>query len=345
MRLIDLRSDTVTEPTDAMRQAMANAPVGDDVYGEDPTVIQLEHEAAELFGKEAGLFVTSGTQGNLVALMTHCGRGDEILVGDKAHIFMYEQGGMSALGGIVPHIIPVQADGTLPLDLLQGAVRGNNIHFPRTRLVAVENTQGTVDGVALGVDYMNSVAEFAKRNALKFHVDGARIFNAAVACNVSVAELTAGADSITFCLSKGLCAPAGSILVGSKAFIDEARRTRKILGGGMRQVGILAAAGLISIREMRLRLHEDHANAALLAEGLSEIPGLRVTSQATNFVFFWLNEDAKLSPAEFQAALKEHNILISPYPGYERRFRCVTHYWITPERVNTVVNTVKQILS
>lgn len=345
MRLIDLRSDTVTEPTDAMRQAMANAPVGDDVYGEDPTVIQLQNEAAELFGQEAGLFVTSGTQGNLTALLTHCGRGDEILVGDKAHIFMYELGGMAALGGIIPKIIPVQDDGTLPLDLLQAGVRGDNVHFPRTRLVTVENTQGTVDGVALDAAYMHSVAEFARRNKLKFHVDGARIFNAAAACGVSVAELTAGADSVTFCLSKGLGAPVGSVLVGSRAFIEEARRTRKMLGGGLRQVGILAAAGLISIREMRLRLHEDHANAALLAEGLSEIPGIKVLSQATNFTFFWLNEDAKLSPAEFQAALKERGILFSPYPGYERKFRCVTHYWITPERVNTVVEAVKQVLA
>jgi threonine aldolase len=345
MRYIDLRSDTVTEPTDAMRQAMANAPVGDDVYGEDPTVIQLQQEAAELFGQEAGLFVTSGTQGNLVSLLTHCERGAEILVGDKAHIFMYEAGGMAALGGIVPHIIPVQPDGTLPLDLLQAGVRGDNIHFPRTRLVTIENTQGTVDGVPLSAEYMHSVAEFAKRNKLKFHVDGARIFNAAAACGVSVQELTAGADSVTFCLSKGLGAPVGSVIVGSKAFIDEARRMRKILGGGLRQVGILAAAGLISLHEMRHRLHEDHANAAALAEGLRDVPGVKVLSQATNFVFFWLNEDAKLSPAQFQAALKERDILLSPYPGHERKFRCVTHYWITPERVQTVVQAVKQVLA
>jgi len=345
MRFIDLRSDTVTEPTDAMRQAMAHAPVGDDVYGEDPTVIQLQQEAAELFGQEAGLFVTSGTQGNLVALLTHCERGAEILLGDKSHPFLYEVGNMAMFGGIVPHIIPVQDDGTLPLDLLQTAVRGDNEHFPRTRLVTIENTQGTVGGVPLGVEYMQSVADFAKRNNLKFHVDGARIFNAAAACNVSVQELTAGADSVTFCLSKGLCAPAGSVLVGSKAFIHEARRMRKALGGGLRQVGILAAAGLISLHEMRHRLHEDHANAAALAAGLQDVPGVRVMSTATNFVFFWLNEDAKLSPAEFQAALKERDILLSPYPGYERKFRCVTHYWITPDRVQTVIEAVKQVLA
>ncbi len=345
MRFIDLRSDTVTEPTDAMRHAMANAPVGDDVYGEDPTVIQLQNDAAELFGQEAGLFVTSGTQGNLVSLLTHCGRGAEILVGDKSHIFTYEAGGMAALGGIIPHIVPVQDDGSLSLDVLQAKVRGDNEHFPRTCLVSIENTQGTVGGMPLDAAYMHAVAEFAKHNGLKFHVDGARIFNAAAACGVSVAELTAGADSVTFCLSKGLCAPAGSVLVGSKAFIAEARRTRKMLGGGLRQVGILAAAGLIALHEMRLRLHEDHANAAVLAEGLSEIPGLRVMSHATNFVFFWLEEDAKLSPAQFQAALKEHDILLSPYPGFERKFRCVTHYWITPERIQTVVDTVKQVLA
>lgn len=344
MDLIDLRSDTVTVPTDEMRQAMANAAVGDDVYGEDPTVIQLERDSAELFGKEAGLFVSSGTQGNLVALLTHCERGSEIIVGDKAHSFMFEAGGMSALGGIIPHTVPVQDDGTLRLEDIKNAIRTENEHFPRTRLVTVENTQGTVGGIPLSVDYMNAVGEIARENQLNFHVDGARIFNAATACGVSVRELTASADSLTFCLSKGLCAPVGSVLVGSAAFIKEARRARKMLGGGMRQAGILAAAGLISIHKMANRLQQDHDHAAYLAESLSDVPGIHVMSYATNFVFFWLNEDAKVSPKELSAALKSHGILINPYPGFERKFRCLTHYWITRQNIDTVVQTLKSIL-
>jgi len=344
METIDLRSDTVTHPTPEMRQAMANAVVGDDVYGEDPTVNQLEAEAAKLFGMEAGLFVTSGTQGNLIALLTHVPRGGEIIVGDKAHIFLYEQGGCAALGGIVPHILPVQNDGTLRLNDIEKAIRPDNAHFPRTKLVAIENTQGTVGGMPLTVEYTRQVAELAHNNGLKFHIDGARIFNAATANNVSPAEMIVGADSMTFCLSKGLGAPAGSILVGSKDFIQEAHRMRKVLGGGMRQAGVLAAAGLIALHKMSQRLHEDHDNAALLAEQLKGIPHLEVLSQQTNFVFFNLLESASISPTEFIARLKEENIMMSPYPGYERKFRAVLHFWITPERINKVVNVIKEAL-
>jgi threonine aldolase len=344
MQTIDLRSDTVSEPTPAMRQAMATAIVGDDVYDEDPTVHQLQNDAAAMFGKEAGLFVTSGTQGNLIALMTHCERGTEVITGDKAHTFMYEAGGMSSLGGIMPHTVPVQDDGTLRLEDIQKAIRGNNEHFPRTRLVTIENTQGTVGGVPLSVDYTNRVAELAHSHNLTFHIDGARIFNAAAACGVPVSELTASADSVTFCLSKGLCAPVGSVLVGSREFIREARRVRKVLGGGMRQAGVLAAAGLIGLHEMSQRLHEDHANAALLAEGLSEIPGVQVLNQHTNFVFFWLEDTAKLAPKAFEKAMADHNIILRPYPGHERKYRCVLHYWITRERVETVLNTMKTVL-
>lgn len=346
MHTIDLRSDTVSWPTPAMRKAMAEAAVGDDVYGEDPTVNQLQEEAAELCGKEAGLFVTSGTQGNLVALLTHCGRGHEVIVGDKAHTFKYEAGGMAALGGIIPHIIPVQPDGTLRLDDIRHAIRGDNEHFPRTRLISIENTQGTVGGIPLSVAYTESVAAIAREHGLAFHIDGARIFNAATALGVDVKTLVASADSMTFCLSKGLCAPVGSILVGSKAFIQEARRQRKLLGGGLRQAGILAAAGLVAIREMTQRLHEDHANAQLLAEGLSDIQGVRVQSCATNFVFFELLPDAKITPSEFMHRLQtEYNILMRPYPGFTHVFRCVMHYWITTERVHTVIEAIKTVLS
>jgi len=344
MDVIDLRSDTVTQPTPEMRQAMANAVVGDDVYGEDPTVNRLEAEAAEMFGMEAGLLVSSGTQGNLIALLTHAPRGSEVIVGDKAHIVLYEQAGMSALGGIMPHPLPVQEDGTLLLSDIEHAIRGDNDHFPRTKLVTIENTQGTVGAVPLSPEYTKQVAELAHQHNLKLHIDGARIFNAATAYNVSPAEIIAGADSMTFCLSKGLGAPVGSILVGNSEFIKEAHRMRKVLGGGMRQAGVLAAAGLIAIHKMSQRLHEDHANAAYLAEKLRDLPGVKVMSQNTNFVFFWLEETAKLSPLEFIDRMREHNILLSPYPGYERKFRAVLHYWITRERVDEVVAAMKMVL-
>lgn len=345
MDVIDLRSDTVTHPTPEMRHAMANAVVGDDVYGEDPTVNRLEAEAAELFGMEAGLFVTSGTQGNLIALLTHAPRGSEVIVGDKAHIVLYEQAGMSALGGIMPRTLPVQDDGTLRLNEIEKAIRGDNEHFPRTRLIAIENTQGTVGAVPLSPEYTKQVAELAHRHNLKMHIDGARIFNAATAYNVTPAAMVAGADSMTFCLSKGLGAPVGSVLVGTKDFIKEAHRARKVLGGGMRQAGILAAAGLIAIHKMSQRLHEDHANAAYFAEKLKDVPGIQVLSQHTSFVFFWLEETAPLSPAEFSDSMRKHNVLLRPYPGYERKFRAVFHHWITRERVDAVVTAMQAVLS
>ncbi|HEX2618523.1 MAG TPA: low-specificity L-threonine aldolase [Phototrophicaceae bacterium] len=348
MDTIDLRSDTVTHPTPEMREAMANTPVGDDVYGEDPIVNQLEAEAAEMLGKEAGLFVTSGTQGNLISVMVHCGRGDEVVLGDKAHTFVYEAGGIAALGGVQPHTVPVHSDGTLALDDIRHAIRGDNIHFPRTRLIALENTQGTVGGMPLSVEYTNSVAAIAREHHLKLHIDGARIFNAAVAEGVTAAELIAQADSMTFCLSKGLCAPVGSILVGSKPFIAEARRARKMLGGGLRQVGILAAAGLIAIHQMVDRLGEDHTTACLLAEGLATLPhiSLDLSRVKTNFVFFDLLETAPVTPEELVSRMQQdYHIMMRPYPGFRRTFRAVTHYWITPDRVQTVVNAMREILA
>ncbi len=268
-----------------------------------------------------------------------------MIVGDKAHIVLYEQAGMAALGGIMPRTLPVQEDGTLLLIDIEQAIRGDNEHFPRTKLITIENTQGTVGAVPLSPEYTNQVAELAHKHNLKLHIDGARIFNAATAYNVSPAEIIAGADSMTFCLSKGLGAPVGSILLGNKEFIKEAHRARKVLGGGMRQAGILAAAGLIAIHKMSQRLHEDHANAVYLAEKLMEVTGVKVMSQNTNFVFFWLEKTAKLNPAEFCAKMKDHNILLSPYPGYERKFRAVMHYWITHERVDEVVAAMKKVLS
>ncbi len=343
--LIDLRSDTVSQPTQEMREAMACAAVGDDVYGEDPTVNQLESQAAALFGQEAGLFVSSGTQGNLIALLTHVARGGEVILGDKAHIFLYEQGGLSALGGIVAHTVPVRADGTLSLKDIRSAIRGDNIHFPRTRAIALENTQGTVGGVPLSPGYVRQVAELAHEHGLKLHIDGARIFNAATCFNATPAEMMAGADSLTFCLSKGLCAPVGSVLVGSREFIDEARRCRKILGGGMRQSGILAAAGLVALDRMTGRLQQDHDHAAYLAQRLGDVPHLRLVSQHTNFTFFVLEKSAGMTPEEFSERLRAYDILMRPYHGADRKFRAVLHYWIDREQLDRVIRAMQEILS
>jgi threonine aldolase len=347
MNTIDLRSDTVTWPTPAMREAMANAPVGDDVYGEDPTINELEAEAAALLGKEAGLFVASGTMGNVTAALTHCRRGEEMIVGKQAHMFRYEAGGSAALGGIHPNTIEVEQDGTLPLEKIRAAVRGDDPHFPRTRLICLENTQGTIGGIPITAEYTDRVGSIAQEYGLKLHIDGARIFNAAAALGTTAAELVAAADSVSFCLSKGLCAPVGSVLVGSHEFIAEARRTRKQLGGGMRQAGVLAAAGLIAIRQMTSRLTIDHANARTLAEGLAEIPGIHIdlSKVQTNMVFFDLLEDAPVTPEAFSERLKnDYNIRMNPYPGFTRRFRAVTHYWITEEQVETVLQAIRTLL-
>ncbi len=346
MDVIDLRSDTVSHPTPKMREAMANAVVGDDVYGDDPTVNQLEADAAEMLGMEAAMFVTSGTQGNLCALLAHCQRGEEIIIGDKSHIFRYEQGGMAQLGGIIPHTVPVQADGTLRLEDIGDAIRTENEHYPITRLVALENTHNMAGGVPISVDYINSVAELVHAYDLILHIDGARIFNASTAYSIDIADMLQNVDSVTFCLSKGLCAPAGSILAGSADFIRRARRARKALGGSMRQAGILAAAGLVALHDMSKRLNEDHENAQLLAEGLSEIPDIMVKSQHTNFVFLTIKETAKVSPDELIQRLRdEHNILMSGYQSKNNHVRLVTHYWINREAVEKVISAINTVLS
>jgi len=346
MEFIDLRSDTVSHPTPEMREAMANAIVGDDVYGDDPTVNQLEADAAAMLGKEAAVFVASGTQGNLCALLAHCQRGDEIIVGDTSHIFRYEQGGMAQFGGISPHTVPVQSNGTLRLEDIKRAIRQDDQHMPITRLVALENTHNEAGGVPLTADYVNQVADLAHEHGLVLHIDGARIFNAAVAFDVDVRTLVENADSITFCLSKGLCAPVGSVLVGSQEFINRARRARKALGGSMRQAGILAAAGLIALHDMRDRLQDDHLNAALLAEGLSEIPSLVVDRQNTNFVFFTLADDAGITLSEFTQRLRDdYNILMSPYRNADNCIRLRTHYWVDRKAVDTILSAIKTILA
>lgn len=326
---IDLRSDTVTLPTPAMREAMAIAPLGDDVYGEDPSINALEELAAAKVGKEAGLFVPSGTMGNLVAMLSHCQRGDEIILGKRAHTFLYEGGGISTLGSVHSAQVWEQADGSLALDDIEAALRPDDVHAPRTRLIALENTHNRCGGTFQIPAYMASVGEFAHARGLKVHVDGARIFNAAVAQGVDVKALTGPVDSVTFCLSKGLCAPVGSVLCGSREFIAGAQRWRKHLGGGMRQAGILAAAGIVSLNEMVERLAEDHARARRLAGALAIHPQLVLDpgSPATNMLFMNLADGFERNADEVADALRERGVLAG-VTG-KRRFRLVLHYWIS----------------
>src|SRR5688572_30021332 len=273
---VDLRSDTVTKPTPEMREAMAEAEVGDDVYMDDPTVNQLQEKAAEMLGKEDSLFVPSGTMGNLLALLVHCQRGDEVIVGDKSHIYMNEAGGMAALGGIHPRPVNNQTDGTLSLDDILASIQTEDVHHTITRLICLENTQNVCGGVPLSVEYTRAVGKIAHDNNLSLHMDGARIFNAAAALGAPVKELVQSADSVMFCLSKGLVAPIGSMLVGTGKFIARARHVRKMAGGGMRQVGVLAAAGIISLETMVNRLADDHLRAKKLAAGLRQVKGVIV---------------------------------------------------------------------
>jgi len=345
MRFIDLRSDTVTLPTEKMRQVMANAELGDDVYGEDPSVNRLQSIAAERMGKEAGLFVPSGTMGNLVSVLTHCGRGDEVIMGDCAHTFLYEGGGISALGGVHPHIIPNQPDGTLSIEDIKGAVRGDNVHFPSSKLLILENTQNKCGGISISREYMLAASRTAHDVGLAVHLDGARIFNAAVDLNLPVEKLTEMVDSVTFCLSKGLCAPVGSVICGSKPFIETARRIRKQLGGGMRQAGVIAAAGIVALEDMTDRLSEDHEHARALAEHLQSVPGVQLDkgSPNTNMVYIKLDQALGIDADTFQERLRQKGILVGVTGQYH--FRLVCHYWIRDEDVKKVVEAFSQCIS
>ena len=345
MEYVDLRSDTVTKPTPEMREAMAEAEVGDDVYRDDPTVNRLEEVAAEMLGKEAALFVPSGTMGNLVSLLVHCRRGDEVIVGNLSHIYLNEAGGMSALGGIQPCPIQNQADGTLALDDILASIRSEDVHHPITRLVCLENTQNICGGVPLTPEYTRQIGDLAHRNDLLLHIDGARIFNSAAAQNVSVKELVQPADSVMFCLSKGLAAPIGSMLVGTQQFIRRARHLRKMLGGGMRQVGIVAAAGLISLEKMTKRLADDHARAKRLADGLRQVEGLMVdqNSPYSNMVYLNLSEAVSVTAQQITQKMKEDGVLVDPENA--RRFRLVTHYWIDDSGVENTISAFQKALS
>lgn len=344
MNYIDLRSDTVTLPTPEMREAMAKAEVGDDVYGEDPTINRLQELAAEKMGKQAGLFVASGTMGNLIAVLSHCQRGDEVIVGKKNHIFVHEAGGMSALGGVHSNQLPNQPDGSLLLEDVAAAIRPEDLHEPVTRLVCLENTHNGCGGVYQTPAYMHQAAEFAHSRGLSVHLDGARIFNAAVAQGVSASTLAGPVDSITFCLSKGLCAPVGSVLCGSQPFIAKARRLRKMLGGGMRQAGILAAAGIVALEKMVDRLGEDHARAKKLADGLRLVPGLKLAAgtPATNMVFLSLDAKVSCTTDGLIDKLKEYGVLIGATG--ERQYRLVTHYWIDAAGVEKTIAAFRSVL-
>ena len=343
MRIVDLRSDTMTQPTDAMRQAMATAKVGDDVFGEDPTINRLEEMAAERLGKEAALYVASGTMGNLVSLLAHCNRGDEIILGDNSHTFYSEQGGSAAIAGIHPRTLPNQPDGKLALKNIEAAIRPDDIHHPRSHLIVLENTHNRKNGSPLDASYMRSVKDLADKYKLKIHVDGARLFNAAVALRVDARDLVANADSVCFCLSKGLAAPVGSVICGTGDFIVKARRARKLVGGGMRQAGVLAAAGIVALTEMTDRLAEDHANALKLAEGLAELPGLSIDPAMikTNIVYFETNRE-DLFEDELVRRLDKKGIKIAAMGP--RLLRAVTYYQITGDDIEFALQAFSKIL-
>jgi threonine aldolase len=341
---IDLRSDTVTRPTHAMRRAMAEADVGDDVFGDDPTVKRLEALAADRVGKPAALFVPSGTMGNLAALLAHCQRGQEAIVGDQAHIYWYEAGGASALGGLVYHPVPTAPDGTLGLEELAAAIRPShgNPHFAPAGVVCLENTHNRMGGVVLTPEYSASVARFAKDQGLPVHLDGARIFNAAVAHERPVTDWTAHATSVQFCLSKGLGAPIGSILAGPEGFIHKAWRIRKMLGGGMRQVGVVAAAGIVALETMVERLVDDHQNARRMAEALADIPGVTIEPSRvqTNIVIF--EPPSQWEPQAFIEAAEEEGVLLTPFGG--RRIRAMTHADVSGEDCERAVGIIGSIV-
>ncbi|TYC57678.1 low-specificity L-threonine aldolase [Marinobacter sp. BW6] len=335
--MIDFRSDTVTRPTSEMREAMASAEVGDDVYGDDPTVNSLQAYAAERLGFEAALFTATGTQANLLAIMSHCGRGDEYLCGQSAHNYRYEGGGAAVLGSVQPQPIENEPDGSINLDKAKAAIKADDFHFAVTRLLSLENTIG---GKVLSQDYQKQARTFCDEHGLLLHLDGARIFNAAVKSNCDVTEITRHYDSVSVCLSKGLGAPVGSLLLGSRAFIERATRLRKMVGGGMRQAGILAAAGRIALEQSPLRLFEDHENAEYLSVGLAKIPELEIdpASTQTNIVYARCQAGKASQLREF---LADQGILITA--GDPIRF--VTHQDVSRQDVDTLLSAIRQFYS
>lgn len=341
MKYIDLRSDTVTHPTQEMRDAMYVAEVGDDVYGDDPTVNELEEYAALITGKEAALFVPSGTFGNQLALLTHCKRGDEVILGDDCHIVAHEVGAASVIAGVQFRTLRSNK-GLLNPDEIQSKIRGEDIHFPATGLICVENALS--NGRVVPLDNMQKIFEIGKNNNIPVHLDGARLFNAAHYLEVEAKEITKFCDSVMFCLSKGLCAPVGSILAGNKAFINKARKGRKLMGGGLRQAGFLAAAGLVALKKMTTRLRKDHENALFLAGELAQIPGIKVFHEdiQISMVFFDMRATG-FDSFEFVSEMLKKGIKINPDEGGIMRY--VTNYWVSKEDINYVIKSMKEVLS
>ncbi|MBP1947862.1 low-specificity L-threonine aldolase [Virgibacillus litoralis] len=335
--MIDLRSDTVTKPTPEMRQAAFDAVVGDDVYQEDPTIIELEELSAQMLGKEAAMFVPSGTQGNQIAVLTHCQPGQEIILEADSHIFIYEGASISALAGVQPRTIAGK-NGAMDPGEVQAAVRGDDIHLPETGLICLENTHNRAGGAVVSLDNMQAIFEMAQQQNIPVHLDGARLFNAAVATGIDVKEFAAYTDTVQFCLSKGLGAPVGSIIAGSTDFIKKARKWRKRLGGGLRQAGIIAAPGLVALRTMVDRLAEDHENAQLLADGLKEVSGLTIENNVDTNIVLVYTEDAGLRAEQFLEMLKESGILAVPFGPYTVRF--VTHFDVSKEEIRSVIDRI-----
>ena len=344
MKVIDLRSDTVTLPSQEVRQAIFDSELGDDVFQEDKNVNLLEAKAAEISGKEAALLVPSGTMANLISFLVHCPRGTEALLGNKSHTFIYEAGGISAFGGIHSHQLKNDNQGLIALDDIKEAIREDNVHFPKTSLISLENTHNKCFGAPLSKDYIDLVSEISKTNNLKLHIDGARIFNATVALNISLSSLVENVDSVTFCLSKGLSCPIGSVICGSKKFIYSARRMRKALGGGMRQAGVIAVAGLVALNTMEDQIKIDHQNAKLLAEGLSNIKNIIVDTNKvhTNIVYFKLADEA-MDAKDFLKIMENAGILF--FKSFENQYRLVTHSGITKDDIDNAVKIFEKQLS
>lgn len=337
---VDMRSDTVSHPTPEMRKAMYEAEVGDDVYGDDPTTNRLQEKAAAMLGKEAGLFVSSGTQSNLTSILAQATRGDEIIVGDKSHIFNNEAGGASVLGGVAMFPIKTQPDGTFETEDILAAVRPRDYHKPRSVLLCLENTHNLTGGRAVTPSATRKMADAGRKKGLRVHLDGARLFNASVALECPPSALTKEADTVGFCLSKSLCCPIGSVLCGDREFIREAGRWRKVLGGGMRQVGIVAAAGIVALDTMIDRLADDHANARKLAGGLAEIKGIKIDLETvqTNIVRFGV---PKGSGGKIAAGLKEEGVYINPG---DADLRMVTHYWVSSADIDFTLKAMRKVM-
>ncbi|KAL0744422.1 hypothetical protein Bca4012_085935 [Brassica carinata] len=348
IRTVDLRSDTVTKPTESMRSAMAKAEVDDDVLGNDPTALVLERVVAEIAGKEAAMFVPSGSMGNLISVLVHCDeRGSEVILGDDSHIHIYENGGVSSLGGVHPRTVKNEEDGTMEISSIEAAVRSpkGDLHYPVTKLICLENTQANCGGRCLPIEYIDKVGELAKKHGLKLHIDGARIFNASVALGVPVKRIVQAADSVSICLSKGIGAPVGSVIVGSKSFITKARWLRKTLGGGMRQIGVLCAAALVALRENVAKLEDDHKKAKILAEGLNRVERLKVNVAAveTNIIYVDLPKDPKFGAEDACKSLEVLGVLVIPQNTF--RIRIVLHHQISDSDLEYVLSCFEKLFS